>query len=154
MATSNREAKMDETIRKVGAGLLMWSPKTREVLLLQRRSQHNDFKWGLPGGNAEGDDPTPLDTAQREAIEELGHLPPYHVVLELLTKRGKDKQKHYRVFVCKVNEKDKAMYEPNLNEEHRDWKWIELAQLHNMIEELHPVVKKLVKEHNLLFKLS
>lgn len=144
----------EEKATKVGAGLLLWCPNSRQVLLLQRRSRHNDFKWGLPGGNAEGEDGTPLETAQREAIEEMGQLPPFQVSFELLTKRGKDKEKHYRVFVCKVKQEDKEMYQPDLNEEHRDWKWIELAQLQNMKGELHPVVKKLVKEHNLLFRLS
>lgn len=33
-----------------------WRRSNRSVLLLQRRSKHNDKKWGLPGGTAEDAD--------------------------------------------------------------------------------------------------
>ncbi len=51
----------------------------RTVLLLQRRSKHNDGKWGLPGGNAEEADASLLDTARREAAEEMGDVPDFEV---------------------------------------------------------------------------
>lgn len=139
---------------KIGAGLLFWCQESGQVLLLQRRSKNNDRKWGLPGGNLEMGDSSLLETAKREAMEEMGILPAFQVVKEYLTKRGKDKSKHYRVFVCKITAVEKESFSPVLNEEHRDWKWYKLSQLAGMKEELHPVVKKLVKEHNILFNLS
>ena len=51
----------------------------RSVLLLQRRSKHNDKKWGLPGGNAEDADASLLETAKREAAEEMGDVPDFAV---------------------------------------------------------------------------
>ena len=51
----------------------------RSVLLLQRRSKHNDNKWGLPGGNVEDADASLLDTAKREAAEEMGDVPNFAV---------------------------------------------------------------------------
>lgn len=57
-----------------------------QVLLLLRNSKHNDKTWGLPGGNAEPHDATPLATATREATEELGSLPEYRVLTDILTK--------------------------------------------------------------------
>ena len=56
-----------------------WRRSNRSVLLLQRRSKHNDKKWGLPGGNAEDADASLLDTAKREAAEEMGDVPDFTV---------------------------------------------------------------------------
>lgn len=65
------------------------------MLLLKRSSKHNDATWGLPGGNAEQGDADLQATALREATEELGTLPSHSIGASLLTKRGKNKQKHY-----------------------------------------------------------
>lgn len=48
---------------------------TTHVLLLLRRSKHNDNTWGLPGGNVDPEDTSLRAAAEREAHEELGHLP-------------------------------------------------------------------------------
>jgi len=93
---------------KIGAGLLLTCKDTGAVLLLLRNSLHNNLTWGLPGGNAEEADGarglaptcackalTPRAggdlwrTARREAVEELGPLPPHVVVGEYITRRGK-----------------------------------------------------------------
>ena len=59
------------------------------VLLLLRNSKHNDKTWGLPGGNSENDE-TLLQTAVREAGEEMGPLPAgYEVRREVLTRWGR-----------------------------------------------------------------
>ena len=65
------------------------------MLLLKRSSKHNDNTWGLPGGNREEGDADLQATALREATEELGTLPRHSIASSLLTKRGKNKQKHY-----------------------------------------------------------
>jgi len=57
-----------------------------KVLLLERNSKHNDKTWGLPGGNVEAGDWTLLDTASREAKEELGNLPQYELITEIKTR--------------------------------------------------------------------
>ena len=56
-------------------------------LLLQRRSKHHDRAWGLPGGNAEPADGSLLDTAEREAAEEMGGLPAGFSVLQRIDSR-------------------------------------------------------------------
>ena len=59
------------------------------MLLLPRNSKHNDRTWGLPGGNSENDE-TLLQTAVREAGEEMGPLPAgYEVRREVLTRWGR-----------------------------------------------------------------
>ncbi len=50
------------------------------MLLLLRAGKHNAGKWGLPGGNVEpGDGQELLSTATREAVEEMGSVPPFEV---------------------------------------------------------------------------
>jgi 8-oxo-dGTP pyrophosphatase MutT (NUDIX family) len=50
------------------------------VLVLLRNSTHNYNTWGIPGGNADIEDAANLlQTAKREAIEEMGHLPDLEV---------------------------------------------------------------------------
>lgn len=58
----------------------------QEVLLLLRRSKHNDNTWGLPGGNVESSDKHLLLTAKREATEEMGGMPACNVTGQVLTK--------------------------------------------------------------------
>ncbi|KAI8474457.1 MAG: hypothetical protein J3K34DRAFT_132112 [Monoraphidium minutum] len=94
------EASKGGDAEKVGAGLFLVAP-SGNVLLLQRAGKHNAGTWGLPGGNAEAGDANLLATARREAAEELGGrewVPPHVISGEgILTRRGKDKQKHFTV---------------------------------------------------------
>ena len=57
-----------------------------ELLLLLRNSKHNNNTWGLPGGNVEDDDTDLLDTAKREATEEMGAVPDAVFQHQILTK--------------------------------------------------------------------
>lgn len=128
--------------QKVGAGLFLVCDG--QVLLLLRAGNHNANTWGLPGGNREGSDQDLLETAIREATEEIGALPPFRVVTEFLTQRGKHKQKHYTVFIAEMKEKDS--FAPQLNHEHTDWRWFDVGSLLQR-EDLHPVVQILMQTH-------
>ncbi|KAI3435953.1 hypothetical protein D9Q98_002011 [Chlorella vulgaris] len=138
----------DPVAEKLGAGLLLTCDG--EVLLLKRTSNHNHGTWGLPGGNADGTDVSLLETARREAVEEMGpNLPPFEVVAEVPTRRGKRGQKHYTVFVGRVRPEDRAAWVPQLNEEHSAWRWLNVGELakpgggggnQNEAVQLHPVV--------------
>ncbi len=72
-------------VLRFGLDLRLCRRSGGEVLLLKRSSAHNDQKWGLPGGNVEEGDKDLIDTAKREATEEMGKLPPFDVKGELLT---------------------------------------------------------------------
>jgi 8-oxo-dGTP pyrophosphatase MutT (NUDIX family) len=132
---------------KIGAGFLFCCGG--EVLLLLRRSKHNDKTWGLAGGNADAGE-TLEQVALRESFEEMGSVPggakEGDTGTPFLTVRGKRMQKHYTVFVKHISAEAKAAFVPQLNEEHREWKWIAASQValsaHASREELplHPVV--------------
>jgi 8-oxo-dGTP pyrophosphatase MutT (NUDIX family) len=128
------------------------------VLLLQRKSKHHDRAWGLPGGNAEEADGSLLDTAEREAAEEMGGLPAGFSVLHRLDTRRDAKQKDgddddddgfkfYAVFVCRVPAAGAAAFKPRLDpDEARDWRWwsMEDARAAAGRGEVHPVVKEVL----------
>lgn len=147
---------------KIGAGLLLVFD--RECLLLLRAGNHNAGTWGLPGGNAEaGDNGNLLETAKREATEEMGELPAFDVVGEVLTKRGKHKQKHFTVFIAALRPGEREMYKPNLNHEHSEWRWHNITALQSSATgealqappvPLHPVVEIAFREHSQQLKAA
>jgi 8-oxo-dGTP pyrophosphatase MutT (NUDIX family) len=55
------------------------------ALLLKRNSKHNDNTWGIPGGNADAGE-IMLDTASREAVEEMGGCPGMTILDYVLTR--------------------------------------------------------------------
>ena len=135
---------------KRGAGLLLFC--NNDVLLLLRNSRHNDLTWGLPGGNCDALDASLQETAAREAREELGTVPPLQLVRECLTMRGKRGEKHYTVFLCRVEPAVRAAWTPVLNEEHREHKWFSVDSVTKAVygssegppAPLHPVISALV----------
>lgn len=66
--------------------------------------------------------------------------------MQVLTKRGKNLQKHYTVFICSVPSAVRDSWEPVLNEEHSEWRWVAAAQLRTQ-NDLHPVTEILLKDH-------
>lgn len=134
-----------EGVEKIGAGFLFVSGA--DVLLLKRNSLHNHNKWGLPGGNVDEGDQTLLAAATREAEEELGSVPPFHLKGEIRTMRGKFNEKRYTVFVALLDPDVKASFSPVLNEEHSAWAWIPLKEAVDRTD-LHPVVNRALQKPN------
>ena len=66
--------------------------------------------------------------------------------MQVLTKRGKRLQKHYTVFICKLDPAEKESYQPQLNEEHSQWKWIHVDELRSRTD-VHPVVHLVLHDH-------
>jgi hypothetical protein len=64
----------------------------------------------------------------------------------VLTKRGKSLQKHYTVFVCGVEKRERESYKPVLNEEHSEWKWMPATELRTR-QDMHPVTEQVLCEH-------
>ncbi|QDZ19756.1 Nudix hydrolase domain-containing protein [Chloropicon primus] len=126
---------------KLGAGFAFSCGQ--EVLLLKRSpNSGNPLTWGLPGGNVDKTDESLLFAAKREAVEEMEQLPEgFEVVREVTTRRGKRLQKWYKVFVARISEAVKEAYKPALNDEHTEYKWVDVKELHML--NLHPVVSLL-----------
>jgi len=101
-------------IKYIGAGIVFVTPQ-KEILLLQKENG----KYTFPGGHREEDEYSPLETAQRECIEEIGLIPEGDIVGKLkITKEG-EKQPVYSFFMVV---RDSFM--PTLSWEHIDYKWI------------------------------
>ncbi|KAL6767139.1 hypothetical protein ACKKBG_A38745 [Auxenochlorella protothecoides x Auxenochlorella symbiontica] len=135
-------------IEKQGAGLLFTSEQ--HVLLLKRaNTKHNLGAWGLPGGNVEAGDESLLATAVREAVEEVGVLPPFTISGEIKTVRGKRGQKHFTVFIATLLPEDRQAWTPVLNHEHSEFQWYPVPGLCAGTLPLHPVVDKLFRQGEL-----
>lgn len=106
-------------IKYLGAGIVFITPK-KEILLLQKENGN----WTFPGGHREKEEYSPLDTAERECIEEIGLMPKGKFVGKLkLTKKGED-QPIYSFFMFV-----KQSFVPILSHEHKDYKWFNYKKL-------------------------
>jgi len=114
------------------AGILFVDP-SGHVLLLLRSSAEKNFAnhWALPGGKGE-DGESPLQTAEREAKEEMGEVPPGAAKLldSVVTPTGMA----FHTF-ARPTEKQFA---PKLNDEHCGYAWCPLDRLP---APLHPAVQ-------------
>ena len=122
---------MGESIGEHTAGILFTTGDN--ILLLKRSSDcGNPFTWGLPGGHAQ-DGETPLETATREAKEEIGKVAG--------SKFGEQKEGNWTCFFYKVAEP----FECKLNNEHTDFEWIPFHKLKKY--KLHPKFKKVAAKY-------
>jgi uncharacterized protein len=117
-----------------GAGIAFITPDG--LCLFLKRSSRGDHagEWCLPGGTAK-DDETPLETARREAIEEIGDIPEGKLrELAHITLDGVE----FVTFVQRVKD---DLFAPELNYEHTDHIW---AQIDDPPEPLHPGVERIL----------
>jgi len=106
-------------IKYLGAGIVFVTPK-KEVLLLQK----DNGKWTFPGGHREDNEYSPLDTAYRECLEEIGLIPDGELVGKLKITKEETNQPIYSFFMFV---KDSFM--PTLSWEHKDYKWVNYKKL-------------------------
>lgn len=117
-----------------GAGIIFFDGKS--VLLLKKTNS----RWCFPGGKpVQGE--TPLQTAKREAKEEIGKCPG-HIVSELKFELD---ERTFHSFISKVNKP----FEVNISDEHSDYTWIHYKRIRdfklhkNIFRSLKTVERKL-----------
>ena len=110
------------------AGILFIDPDDK-ILLMRRRGGDKDHggEWALPAGGIEKGE-TPEEAARRETEEETGHS--YDGDLREISARTREGIE-FTTFVAHVRP-----FEPRLNDEHSDHKWVTEAQAKEM--DLHP----------------
>ena len=112
-----------------GAGIIFFNGE--EVLLLKK---HNNT-WAFPGGKPlEGE--TPLQTAKREATEEVGCC--HGDMVQEISFEHDDRTFHSYIF------KVKKTFEPTISEEHKDYTWIKYHKIMDL--KLHKNVMKAIKQ--------
>lgn len=106
-------------MKYIGAGIVFVTSQ-KEVLLLQKENG----KYTFPGGHREEDEYSPLETAQRECVEEIGLVPKGDLVGKLkITKEG-EKLPVYSFFMV-VSES----FIPTLSLEHKDYAWVQYKKI-------------------------
>ena len=84
------------------------------ILLLKR----HDGTWGIVAGKTESGE-TPIQTAMREATEEIGSAPEGKLLWSLEIPRTDNEQGEFVAFAVRVDKE----FEPTLNSENTDWGW-------------------------------
>jgi 8-oxo-dGTP pyrophosphatase MutT (NUDIX family) len=118
-----------------GAGIFFTDGK--KVLLLKRGGEErNKGTWGLPGGGVEEGE-SAIQAARRESVEECGRVQGrrFGSLVE------KDDDHEWTTFFFRI----KKPFKCKLSDEHTDWKWFDLDDLHNL--NLHPKFKKNMERH-------
>jgi 8-oxo-dGTP pyrophosphatase MutT (NUDIX family) len=104
--------------RFTGAGIVFYDGE--KVLLLKKPNK----KWGFVGGKPIEEE-TPLETATREAKEEIGSVQGTNKKELKFKIRGSN----YYTYIFKVNE---AFHDIKLSEEHIDYSWVKVENLDNI----------------------
>ena len=113
---------------KQGAGIAFVCGN--KMLLLKRSDKvGNPNTWAPPGGHVEKGE-TPLDTAIREADEEILNVPQRYVITGEYT--FLNPKMDYTLFVAHVLKE----FRPSLNWEHTDSRWVTIKDLPKF--KLHP----------------
>jgi 8-oxo-dGTP pyrophosphatase MutT (NUDIX family) len=100
----------------IGAGIVFLTSNYKTLLL-----QKENKKWSFPGGHAERHE-TPLQTARRECIEEIGYMPKGKYLGSI---KFRKKNKFVHSFFILVD----APFVPVLSREHIEYKWQDIRKI-------------------------
>ncbi len=136
--TAYKIIKESKINRFTGAGIIFYDGE--KVLLLKKPNK----KWGFVGGKPIEEE-TPLETAKREAKEEIGTLKGDNKKELKIKIRGNT----YYTYIFKVKE---AFQDITLSDEHIDFSWVKVENLEKLklskifeiaLKEIVPALKTL-----------
>lgn len=127
-----RAATLVKYAKKSSAGFAFVCLDDNTIFLTKRaQGMNSSGTWDISGGRYDDGDSDALDTANREAHEELTTLPANRTLIarhEL--PRNKDHTKKYVIFLYSIPQKSKDTWEPKLDEEENsEFKWFDLDKL-------------------------
>lgn len=111
--------------KKPSAGFLFFCPEDKTVFLTHRSAHMSSpGTWDLPGGQPENTDKSPIETANREAYEELGIIPKK---TPIKIHSIKTSEHHYVVFLVPLSSQEKKIFNQklSLNDESDGYKWFD-----------------------------
>ena len=129
------KGKAPDQPKDMDYGACIFFSDGEKVLLLKRSpyAEHSPNTWGLPAGHAQEGE-TPLQTAQREAREEVGKVEGQRIGM-----MGEGNK--WVTFFYKV----KRPFEARLSEEHTEFIWARFEDLGNY--PLHPLLKRQIDKY-------
>jgi len=116
------------------AGIAFVTPLGHALFIRRGAAGDHAGEWCFPGGVVE-DGETPVKAAKREALEEIGAMPPGG--LGLLDRNTSEEGVDYTTFVQRVADE----FEPELNDESTEYAWRPISE---PPEPLHPGIRTLL----------
>jgi 8-oxo-dGTP pyrophosphatase MutT (NUDIX family) len=137
----------------LGAGAIIYAKDTGRFLIGQRSADVDDPElWGTWGGQIFAEHEKPEEGALREIREETGYKGPmdFHHIFTAESQDPKDLSsflsKKYHNFIGTVDKE----FTPDLNEEHKDARWVDLEQIPKNWGYLHPGLNALLNHPKFL----
>lgn len=128
---------------QVGVKVLLKNTEGKYLLLRRSDAKYTFVKWDIPGGRIDKGSGLRENLA-REVLEETGLTmtsEPKVIAAQDIFPTDKD------IHVVRITYTGTAEGEPQLSEEHTEYKWVSLAELKLMpVEELDRYVKALLEE--------
>ena len=128
------------------SGCIILCESTQRILLqLRSPDRRNKNYWGFWGGGCEGTE-TPVETIERELMEEIGFLPEIKKFYPLHKMVSNDDTFEYDTFLATVAEE----FIPVLNSESEGYAWVQYDR-HPI--PLHPGAKLVLQNPKILSKV-
>lgn len=120
--------------QKPSAGFIFYCPDDSTVLLTKRAPEMNSPNtWDIQGGRWDKEDDSSIETANREAHEELGTLPHDRTLIARHEiPRSKEHKSKYIVFVYSIDAKEKKHWTPKIKidqDESSEYRWFPIDSL-------------------------
>jgi 8-oxo-dGTP pyrophosphatase MutT (NUDIX family) len=132
------------------AGILIYCIDDKTVLLTKRSmDMNNPGSWDVPGGRYDEDDESSIDTATREATEELTNLPKNKKLLGKHTLPTPGGGNQYIIYVYEISKKEKDKWTPKiqLDFESEKFKWVPYDKIPKPTHLKLDWVKNFVEDH-------
>src|SRR5262245_3781801 len=121
-----------------GAGLLFRRPSGAFFLVFRSAFVMDPSTWGIPGGKVEAGE-SEEEAAMREAVEELGMVPPFTIRDFDIMVSGSFR---YTTFLASMREQFAKVWKPKLNWENEKSGWFKPGRLP---KPLHENVRRVIE---------
>ena len=134
-----------------GAGILVYCPRTDEILLLKRANWVDEPNvWGIPGGACKvtkSGKEKALVAAVSESRDEMGDIPRGKIRVKPYIFHKQGTSFIFETFILEINVFVRKSFVPRLNSENTDHNWFKRIDLIEGKLEIHSGLKELMENY-------
>lgn len=129
------------------SGCILLSVETKRICLqLRSPDRKNKNLWGFWGGGAENDE-LPVQTIERELVEEIGMLPEIIKFYPIHKMMSNDESFEYHTFLATTPKE----FTPTINDESAGYAWVDYNRYPTP---LHPGAKLVLQNPRIMSKIT